>query len=88
MAFEVKIEKTAVKRLAKLSKKIREKFFILVFDLKERGPLQPEWPNFSKLGKEKYHCHLDYHHVACWYHKAKTISIEVYYVGSRENAPY
>jgi hypothetical protein len=35
-----------------------------------------------------YHCHLSYRYVACWTWRKKEIVIEVYYVGSRENAPY
>ena len=49
---------------------------------------QPTWKNYSKLGKNKYHCHLNYRHVACWTAEKETITIEVYYVGSREKAPY
>jgi hypothetical protein len=32
--------------------------------------------------------HLSYHYVACWRHEKGTMTIEVNYVGSRENAPY
>jgi hypothetical protein len=31
---------------------------------------------------------LTYHYVACWRHEKETIIIEVYYVGSREDAPF
>jgi hypothetical protein len=47
-----------------------------------------QWHNYGKLGENKYHCHLNYSYVACWRHEKKTIIIEVYYVGSREDAPY
>lgn len=46
------------------------------------------WHNFSPLGKDKYHCHLNYRYVACWTYKQGEIIIEVYYVGTREKAPY
>lgn len=29
-----------------------------------------------------------YYHVACWYNENGTYKVEVYYVGSRESAPY
>ena len=61
---------------------------ILVEDLKELGPIRTDWPYYSKLGKEKYHCHLGHSWVACWIHKKNTVIIEVYYAGSRENAQY
>ena len=47
-----------------------------------------DWANYSKIGKDKYHCHLSYSYVACWNYEKSGITIEVYYVGSRENAPY
>jgi len=31
---------------------------------------------------------LNYHYVACWRTDKATITIEVYYVGSREKNPY
>lgn len=35
-----------------------------------------------------HHCHLNYRYVACWTCRRNEIVIEVYYVGSREKAPY
>ena len=58
------------------------------YDLEADGPEQPVWLNYSKLGKNKYHCHLSYRWVACWYHEKETLIIEVYYAGSREKAQY
>lgn len=60
----------------------------LIKDLEDKGPIRKERSRFSKLGKNKYHCHLSYHWAACWYWEKKTIEIEVTYVGSREDAPY
>lgn len=88
VAYEVKIKKSQLKILFKLPDKIQEKFRLLVQDLIDKGPEQPSWSNYSKLGKEKYHCHLTYSYVACWTCEKQTVKIEVYYVGSRENAPY
>ncbi len=48
-----------------------------------------EWNNYSKLGQGQHHCHLTRSYVACWKEVDKEIKIlEIYYVGSRENAPY
>lgn len=88
MVYQVKVKKKELKKLPKLPPLVQEKFLFLIQDLMEKGPVQAEWPNYSKLGKDKYHCHLNYSYVACWTHEKETISIEVYYVGSRQSAPY
>ena len=64
------------------------KFVELVNDLKRKGVIQPEWPNYSKLGDNAYHCHLSRKWIACWKWFEENIVIEVYYAGSREKAPY
>ena len=84
----VKIKRAAYKRIGKAPESIRFLFDELAADLKEKGPIQSTWPHFSSLGKSKYHCHLNYSWVACWYHEGNSIDIEVYYAGSREDAPY
>lgn len=66
----------------------RARFRQLIKDLQDDGPVQKGWNNFSDLGGNKYHCHLSYKWVACWTNTKGTIEIEVYYAGSRENAPY
>ncbi len=88
MAFAVVFPKKVLKQLDRLPEAIQDTFLALVDDLKAKGPLQPTWKNYSKLGENKYHCHLSYSWVACWWSEKGTINIEVTYVGSRENAPY
>ena len=66
----------------------QKKFVQLINDLTEKGPVQINWPNYSKLSKDEYHCHLSYSWVACWKCEKESILIEVYYAGSREKAPY
>lgn len=64
----------------------------LGFDLEKEGPYLVNWPNYSPLDKNKFHCHLRKGrptYIACWEiinNEAK--QIEVYYVGSHEGAPY
>lgn len=86
--FEVVIRKKVIKQIEKTPKNVRLLFYDLVEDLKKDGAIQKKWPNFSKLSKNTYHCHLNYSYVACWKQENNTIKIEVYYAGSRENAPY
>jgi len=88
MGYEVKTKKQIEKRLDKLPLIVQKKLAILLMDLRDNGPIQPNWPNYSKLSNKKYHCHLGYSWVACWKNEKNTITIEVYYVGSREKAPY
>jgi hypothetical protein len=86
--FEVTMTKRAKKGMAKMPASQVSLFALLVEDLKESGPVQLEWPNYSKLGGNKHHCHLSYHWVACWEETKTGVQIEVYYAGSRESAPY
>jgi len=88
MNYEVVIKKRTGKGLRKLPVLVQKKMAVLAKDLQEKGPEQPTWQNYSKLSKTEYHCHMGTSWVACWRHQKDTIIIEVYYVGSREKAPY
>jgi mRNA-degrading endonuclease RelE of RelBE toxin-antitoxin system len=88
MEYEVTITKRAKKTAAKMPKAEKAKLEILAKDLIRHGPVLPHWPNYSSLGGNEYHCHLSHHWVACWRHEQGNIQIEVYYAGSREDAPY
>ena len=88
--YKVSVKKAAIKRISKAPESIQILFDELVEDLEEKGPILPNWPNYSKLRKQNsnYHCHLKNSWVACWHCNNESIVIEVYYAGSRENAPY
>jgi hypothetical protein len=87
--WTVNFTSKAAKQEKKLPDKERKIIAALVTDLKTSGAVLPTWPNYSKLGGNRYHCHLSYKWVACWTLEDKKIKlIEIYYVGSRENAPY
>ena len=88
MAHEVRIKKKVARGLTKLPASVQKLLFLLLADLQSEGPIQKSWRNFSPLGEDRYHCHLNYRYVACWTCHDKDIVIEVYYVGSREKAPY
>ena len=89
MNYKVTIKKKVLKHLPKLPFLVQEKFKALLQVLTESGTNgASKWKNFSKIGENEYHCHLKYSYVACWRHEKKTITIEVHYVGSREDAPY
>lgn len=88
MKYNIVIKKKVAKGLRKLPMWVQKKMAILANDLKDKGPEQPTWQNYSKLSHTEYHCHLGTSWVACWKHQNETTIIEVYYVGSREKAPY
>ncbi len=86
--YEIVIKKRMLKNIQKMPVAIQRKMANLVEDLRDQGPLRRNWPNYSRLSKNEYHCHLSHSWVACWHHERNTVAIEVYYAGSRENAPY
>jgi mRNA-degrading endonuclease RelE of RelBE toxin-antitoxin system len=89
MAYVVQIRKKALKNLLKLPGSVQQRFKTLLAVLQDSGTSGAmKWQNFSKLGENRYHCHLSYQYVACWTADKETITIEAYYVGSREKAPY
>ena len=89
MKYVVTVKKTVLKRFDRLPTNVKGRFYALVRLLEADGPSGGHvFQNYSKLSDTEYHCHLIRSYVACWRHEKKTITIEVYYVGSREDAPY
>ena len=89
MDWNVTFTSKAEKQAHKLPRRERDLLALLVRELQLAGPVQPGWKNYSKLGKDTYHCHLSYKWVACWRVEDSQLKlIEIYYAGSRENAPY
>ena len=82
--MKVILKKKILKAARSMLMSEQVKFTKLIKDLKDRGPVLPDWPNYSNT----YHCHLSYHWAACWMETVQGIELEVTYVGSRENAPY
>jgi mRNA-degrading endonuclease RelE of RelBE toxin-antitoxin system len=94
MAWTVEFTSKAQKQYEKLPEKIRLIVAALRAELETEVPSQPEWRNFGKLkGRtDSYHCHLKAGrptYVTCWKVLDRKIELmEVYYVGSHENASY
>lgn len=80
--------KKVYKSFRGLPEHVQKSLALLLKQLSLQGPIAHNWPNYSKLGNTRYHCHLKYSYVACWTCEQNSIQIEVYYVGSREKAPY
>ena len=94
--WHVEFSPKAAKQVAKLNKKVVLVVQALVENLLTFGPAPGRsWPNYGKLQgsaqENKRHCHLikgKPTYVCCWrVYKAEKL-IEVYYVGTHENAPY
>ncbi len=86
--YKVNVKKKVIKNFKKMLEDVQEKMATLLMNLRDKGPIRSEWPNYSKLSKDLYHCHLARKWIACWQCEKNSIIIEVYYAGSRENAPY
>ena len=96
--WQVFLTTTADKQLKKLPANVKESLASLVGDMESEDPVQKEWAHYSPLKKSKgvpsnaHHCHIKSGrptYAACWVvHDKKNHIIEVYYVGTHENAPY
>lgn len=92
MAWTV-TEKTGLhKRVRDLPENVQNLLIALKKDIEANGPIRGDWPNFSALSRDRYHCHLKKGHptyVAIWEVADKEIRIiEVIYAGTHEKAPY
>ena len=87
--YTVIVKRKIERGLEKLPRNVQLLFRDLREELEAEGPIQAEWKNFSALADDDaYHCHLGYRHAACCRCEKGAIEIEVYYIGSREGAPY
>jgi len=89
MAHTVRLKRKVERDAEKLPRGVQRILVLLLKDLEELGPFRTDWPNYSPIKKNPghYHC-LKYHYVACWTWEKDSSLIEVYYAGSREDAPY
>ena len=81
----------AKKQTDKLPEKVRLLLFQLAKDIEITGPVRGDWPNYSKLGNNRHHCHLKKGqptYVAVWTEDRGAISVEIIYAGTHEKAPY
>jgi mRNA-degrading endonuclease RelE of RelBE toxin-antitoxin system len=96
--WTVEYSAKAAKQKMKLPESLTSRLLDLTWDLEHKGPVQREWSHYSPLGKAKgvpgdsHHCHIKNGrptYVVCWQVVNKKIKIiEIFYVGTHENAPY
>lgn len=56
--FSVAVKRKVLKEAEKMPASVQESLVALIEDLRDNGPVQPGWPNYSKIGKDSYHCHF------------------------------
>jgi hypothetical protein len=79
----------AAKQARALPSKLQAKLMALIAQIQVQGPVRGDWPNYSKLGASEHHCHLNFRSVVCWrVTDTETRTVEIYYAGKREDAPY
>lgn len=92
MTWTVQVKKSAVKQARGMPVKAKENLYALMLEIQHAGPVRGNWPNYSKLGPGRHHCHLKKGsptYVAVWEEKAGAINfVEVIYAGTHEKAPY
>jgi len=92
MAWTVKLSGKAEKSIKRLPLAVQKALVLLLRDMEDGGPVRGNWPNYSKLGLGRHHCHLKKGrptYVAVWEERAGQVRlIEVTYAGTHEKAPY
>lgn len=90
--WAVKLSRKADKSLERMPKLIVNALALLMSDIEAGGPVRGDWPNYSRLGARRHHCHLKKGHptyVAVWEETEIGVKlVEVVYVGTHEKAPY
>jgi hypothetical protein len=92
MIWTVSERRSLNKKVRKLPANVQNLLIVLEKDMEANGPIRRDWPNFSALSDNRYHCHLKKGrptYVAIWEVVDKEIKlIEVTYAGRHEKAPY
>ena len=96
--WQITYSNQARKSVKHIPKNIKVLLDLLAMEMEKEGPYRKDWPNYGPLRKggsipdNSYHCHLKKGrptYVACWKIEDKTFKkVEIFYVGSHENAPY
>jgi mRNA-degrading endonuclease RelE of RelBE toxin-antitoxin system len=92
MTWEVKERKSLNKQVRRLPVNVQNLLIALKKEMEVNGPVRGNWPNFSLLSGNRYHCHLKKGrptYVALWEVVDREVKlIEVVYAGTHEKAPY
>jgi len=92
MNWTVTISRRAHRQINQLPQQITKNLVALIRDIETTGPVRGNWPNYSRLEKNRHHCHIKKGqptYVVVWETKNKEIKlVEVIYAGTHEKAPY
>ena len=92
MIWTATIHRQVARRLSKLPIAVQESLVALLREIELQGPVRGNWPNYSRLDRNRHHCHLKKGrptYVAGWQVIDKSIRlVEVVYVGTHEKSPY
>jgi mRNA-degrading endonuclease RelE of RelBE toxin-antitoxin system len=92
MAWTVTLSSRVAKGCKTLPKAVKKSLALLLTDIENFGPVRGDWPNYSKLGHGRHHCHIKKGrptYVAVWEENNGEVKlVEVTYVGTHEKAPY
>ena len=95
--WTVELSRDAEKQYNKLRRNgskpaITDVINLLIIEMRREGPYRNNWSNYGPLEEDEFHCHIKKGrptYVACWRIIDKEYQlIEVYYVGTHEDAPY
>jgi hypothetical protein len=95
----IEIPTAVKKKVRQLPSACVKSLELLLLEMRKEGPYRANWPHYGPLSKKKkeiperaYHCHIKSGkptYVACWSVVDKKIKrVEIFYVGTHENAPY
>jgi len=92
MSWTVTLSRKVRKQTVRLPEKVGKSLVALIRDIEALGPVRGNWPNYSRLGVDRHHCHIKKGsptYIAVWEEKDKSIKfVEVTYAGTHEKAPY
>ena len=92
MNWSVTLHAKVCKAILRLPVRVRATLALLLREIELIGPARGDWPNYDKLGKDTYHCHLKKGqptYVVVWQVTDKAIRlVEITYAGTHEKAPY
>ena len=90
--WQITLHPKVIKKIPALPKRVQQTLALLLREIELNGPARGNWPNYGKLGKDMYHCHLKKGqptYVAVWLLRDKEIRlVEITYAGTHEKAPY
>jgi len=90
--WTVTLSRSVEKAKDSLPKNMKASLVAFIKDIEVSRPIRGNWQNYSKLGRNRHHCHLKKGkptYVAVWEVVNKEVRIvEVIYAGTHEKAPY